>query len=232
MSAITVGLLEDEAPQAQMMIDWLEEAGYKVVHGNMGERFLSLVTEHRPDMLILDWQLPDCEGIDILEILRKEQNYDGPVIFATAKDSEEDIVRGLVSGADDYLVKPLRQAELLARLGALWRRGAPEQPQTMVTLGAIELDQDNCIARNAGEEVRLTPTEFRLASYVLSNVGKLLSREELLKEVWGVEADIDTRTVDMHMSRIRKALQIGPSMGYMIKTVYRHGYRLEQLEHE
>ncbi|PIE39664.1 MAG: DNA-binding response regulator [Gammaproteobacteria bacterium] len=232
MSAITVGLLEDEAPQAQMMITWLEEAGYDVVHGSSGEQFLSLVRERRPELLILDWQLPDCEGIDVLQELRTHHDFTGPVVFATAKDSEDDIVRGLVSGADDYLVKPLRRAELLARLSALWRRVAPEKPQAVVQLGEIELDQDNCIARNGGEEVRLTPTEFRLASYVLRNVGKLLSREQLLKEVWGVQAEIDTRTVDMHMSRIRKALQIGPSMGYMIKTVYRHGYRLEKLEHE
>lgn len=207
---------------------WLEEAGYHVIHCNRGETFLAMVADDSADILVMDWQLPDCQGIDVLAKVRGSLNFKGSVLFATAKDSEDDIVRGLTAGADDYLVKPLRKAELLARLAALWRRSATEQPLCMV-MGPVNLDIDNRRATVDGEEVKLTPTEFKLAVCVFSNIGKLLSRDYLLREVWGVNAELDTRTVDMHMSRVRKILKIGPNMGYCIKTVYRHGYRLESL---
>ena len=176
----------------------------------------------------MDWELPDCQGIDVLAKVRGSLNFKGSVLFATAKDSEDDIVRGLTAGADDYLVKPLRKAELLARLAALWRRSEAERPLNL-ELGPIHLDVDNLRATVDEEEVKLTPTEFKLAVCVFSNIGKLLSRDYLLREVWGVNAELETRTVDMHMSRVRKLLKIGPNMGYCIKTVYRHGYRLETL---
>jgi len=228
MSALTVGILEDEIPQAKLVAGWLENAGYEVFHCSTGERFLSHLEESPADMLILDWQLPDCEGIDILSNLREEKKYTGPILFATAKNSELDIVQGLDSGADDYLIKPLRRAELLARLSALWRRSGGETQETL-ELGPVSLDAVNRRAFVNGEEVKLTPTEFKLATCVFANAGRLLSREFLLKEVWGVDAELDTRTVDMHMSRIRKLLKIGPNVGYCIRTMYRHGYRLEAL---
>ena len=169
-----------------------------------------------------------CEGIDVLLKVRDVLGFEGPVLFATARDSEDDVVRGLSCGADDYLVKPLRQAELLARLAALWRRVSPESVDCL-QLGPIELDRVNRLASINGARVELTPTEFRLASCLFTNVGKLLSREFLLREVWGISAKLDTRTVDVHVSRVRKLLKIGPDMGFCIKTVYRHGYRLEAL---
>ncbi|WP_207951611.1 response regulator transcription factor [Pseudomaricurvus alcaniphilus] len=228
MPDITIGLLEDEKPQADLLIGWLTDAGYRVVHRDTGSSFIQTIRQTPADLLILDWQLPDCEGIDVLAEVRNELGFEGPVLFATAKDSEEDVVRGLASGADDYLIKPLRQAELLARLAALWRR-VGQDPVATLALGPIVLDLNNKQASIEGETVSLTPTEFQLASCLLTNVGKLLSREFLLRDVWGVGADLDTRTVDVHMSRIRKILKIGPDMGYCIKTIYRHGYRLEAL---
>lgn len=228
VSPISIGLLEDELPQAQLLSGWLEEAGYKVSHCDSGDRFVARLASESWDMLILDWQLPDCEGIDILAKVREQMRFDGPVVFATAKDNEDDIVRGLATGADDYLIKPLRRAELLARLDALWRRSGNDRSE-VVELGPVRLDVANCQAFLNEEEVKLTPTEFKLAQCLFSHCGKLLSREFLLSEVWGVDAQLDTRTVDMHISRLRKLLQIGPTMGYCIKTVYRHGYRLEAL---
>ena len=228
MSDITIGLLEDELPQAELLRGWLEGEGYRVFHGRSGEEFLAALQQEPAEILILDWQLPDCEGIDILAQLRQELAFAGPVLFATAKDSEEDIVRGLNAGADDYLVKPLRRAELLARVSALWRRGGVAAPSRLA-LGPVRLDLDNHQTFIDEKEIKLTPTEFKLVSCLFSNVGKLLSRDYLLQKVWGVNADLDTRTVDVHMSRIRKLLKIGPNMGYCIKTVYRHGYRLEAL---
>jgi len=229
MNEITVGLLEDEAPQADLLLKWLDDAGYATFHCDNGTAFLAEVESQKPQALILDWQLPDCEGIDVLAQVRSDLGFAGPVIFATAKDSEEDIVRGLSSGADDYLIKPLRQAELLARLQAVWRRAGVVADDS-VTLGPIRLDLPERRAWHGDEEITLTPTEFKLATCVLTNPGRLLSRSFLLKEVWGVDAELDTRTVDMHMSRVRRSLKIGPEIGYCIKTVYRHGYRLEALQ--
>jgi DNA-binding response OmpR family regulator len=228
MPGVRIGLLEDEKPQAELMMVWLEEAGYEPFHCETGKEFLQTVRKNPPDILILDWQLPDCEGIDVLSRLRDSLAFDGPVLFATGKDSEEDVVRGLSAGADDYLTKPLRQAELIARLAAVRRRIGQDQP-VRLSLGPIELDEENRLARIGGDTVTLTPTEFQLARCLFSNVGKLLSREFLLRDVWGTGADLDTRTVDVHMSRIRRLLRIGPDMGYCIKTIYRHGYRLEAL---
>lgn len=228
MSAVRVGILEDDVPQAKLIANWLDNAGYDVFHCSTGQRFLAQLEESTADILVLDWQLPDCEGIDVMRRLREAGSFAGPILFATAKNSEEDIVQGLNSGADDYLIKPLRRAELLARVNALWRRSGNDSHEKL-ELGPVSLDLLNRRAFVDGEEVKLTPTEFKLAACVFSNVGRLLSREFLLKEVWGVDASLDTRTVDMHMSRIRKLLKIGPNVGYCIKTVYRHGYRLEAL---
>ena len=225
---VTIGLLEDEVPQAELLKGWLNDADFQVAHCDNGKSFIDTISDSPPDMLILDWQLPDCEGIDVLVELRDSLDYKGPVLFATAKDNEEDVVRALQNGADDYLVKPLRRAEILARLAALWRR-VGNKKNSSLALGPITLDQVNKSASIEGNVIELTPTEFQLASCLFCNVGKLLSREFLLKDVWGVNAELDTRTVDVHMSRIRKILKIGPDMGYCIKTIYRHGYRLEAL---
>ncbi len=228
MPGQSVAILEDEQTEAALLLDWLTREGYKPYHCDNGGDFLQRVREEPPDIYILDWQLPDCEGIDIIGELRESLGVSSPIVFATARDSEEDIVRGLNSGADDYLIKPLRRAELLARLSAVWRRSGDGDEDT-IDAGPIVLDGSNCRATVNGRDIELTATEFRLAQCVFANVGKLLSREFLLKEVWGIEASLDTRKVDMHMSKIRRLLDIGPETGYCIKTVYRHGYRLEQL---
>lgn len=225
---ICVGLLEDEIPQAELVQGWLSDSGYNTYHCPTGKEFIAAMDKRKPDMVVLDWQLPDIEGIDVLKKLRGDLHFDGPVIFATGKDSEEDIVYALDAGADDYLVKPLRRSELDARLSALWRRYNNEVKRQF-SVGHITINLDTRQASVDGEDVKLTPIEFDLAVCVLNNVGKLLSRDYLLKEVWGVGVELDTRTVDMHISKIRRLLKINPEMGYGIKTVYRHGYRLEVL---
>jgi len=228
---ITIGLLEDDQSQADMLCQWLSCRGYGVFHEITGEGFLAAVARHNPGLLILDWQLPDCEGIEVLQELRQERGFVGPVMFATARSAEEDVVFGLEQGADDYITKPLRKAELLARVSALCRRSNIAVPTETITIevGPIVLETGNRRAFVRGRPVKMTSTEFRLAVCMLTHINQLLSREFLLREVWGVDAQLDTRTVDMHMSRIRKLLEIGPEMGFCIRTVYRHGYRLEAL---
>lgn len=228
MKKLNIGVLEDEQPHVAMLMEWLESADYKMFYSDSGERFIQMVKEEKPDMLILDWHLPDCEGIQVLERLRQEAIFAGPVLFATSKDSEQDIVAALTLGADDYLVKPLRKSELIARLAALWRRQPLLKPQ-LLSLGHIQIDTDNYQVFVSGEEKKLTATEFKLACCLLENEGKLLSREFLLNRVWGIDAEIDTRTVDIHMSKLRRVLKLTPDTGYCIKTIYKHGYRLEKL---
>lgn len=226
---LTIGLLEDDPSQALLLSQWLTSRGYQVFHEETGAGFLSRVGEHNPALLILDWQLPDCEGTEILQEMREQRGFSGPVLFATARSSEEDIVLGLELGADDYVTKPLRKEELLARVSALCRRSNLNAPSDRIKVGPILLEPSNCRAFVKGKPVKMTATEFKLAACVLTHVDQLLSREYLLREVWGVDAQLDTRTVDMHISRIRRLLDIGPDMGYCIRTVYRHGYRFEAL---
>ncbi|MBR9805294.1 response regulator transcription factor [bacterium] len=225
-----IGYLEDEQHQAELVKSWLLGEGFDVFHAGTGKDFLEQLGKHPADILILDWQLPDMEGVGVLEAVRKQLNMKIPVIFATQRDSETDIVNALQLGADDYLVKPLRKAELLARLTALARRAGVQTGETVLELGAIQVDTEAEVIKVDGEVVKLTPKDYQLACCLLRNVGKLLSREYLLKEVWGIDAALNTRTVDVHVSRIRRSLKIGPETGYCIKTVYQHGYRLDRIE--
>lgn len=228
MPKTLIGILEDERPQAELTQEWLLQEGYEAFYATNEADFLSRVEQDSPDGLILDWQLPDCEGIDVLLRLRESLGFSGPILFATGRDSEEDVVRGLTSGADDYLIKPLRKLEFQARLQAVLRRMTGER-ESVIELGPIRIDTANKQVTLNGEELELTPTEYRLAECLCSNVGVLLSRDHLLNTVWNVSAELDTRKVDVYVSRLRRKLRIEPSMGYCVRTVYRHGYRLEQL---
>lgn len=225
-----IGYLEDEKSQADLVKSWLLGEGFAVTHADTGRGFINLLTDNPVDMLILDWQLPDMEGVDVLASVRNQLNSNVPVIFATQRDAEADIVRALQAGADDYLVKPLRKGELLARLESLARRAGVTTDETRLTLGPIVLDNAAQKVTVNGELVKLTPKDYQLAYCMLRNVGKLLSRDYLLREVWGIDASLNTRTVDVHVSRIRRSLNIGPEIGYCIKTVYQHGYRLEKIQ--
>ncbi len=226
-----VALLEDDLAQAKLLTQWLTEAGYEVFHRDTVSGFKSMLKEQPIDMALLDWQLPDSSGVDALRWIRSQYEVRLPVIFSTQRDSEEDVVAALKAGADDYMIKPPRQAELLARLAAVGRRAGLERLNSpKLTLSHIEVDQEAQRVLVHGKEVKLTRKDYLLACCVIKNQGKLLSREYLLKEVWGVDAELNTRTVDMHISRMRRNLQLDPSCGYAIKTVYQHGYRLEKVE--
>jgi len=224
-----IALLEDDPLQAELVKNWLEEAGYAVTHRADGKSFLKTFKTDIFDLAILDWELPEQTGIDVLRQLRIIQKQSLPVFFATQRDSEEDIVNALNTGADDYLIKPLRKAELLARIGAVRRRAGIESPEDHLTLGDIDIDIQKHEIRISGEVVKVTPKDFGIAVEFFKNQGQVLSREYLLKRVWGVDAEINTRTVDMHVSRVRRSLKISPDMGYRITTIFQHGYRLEKV---
>ena len=223
---MNIWLLEDDPAQAQLLQNWLGEAGHTVTHFPRGSAIMENLDKGGYDLLILDWELPDTTGIQVLNQVRQEVNWHVPVLFVTQREAESDIVSALANGADDYMIKQISQGEFLARVHALGRR-----------LGSSELDfeigpytfkpQSQTVTLN-GEECDLTSKDFELALYLFQHLGRLLSRDQLLRDVWGVSG-LNTRTVDVHVSRIRKRMAISPDNGYRIKTIYQHGYRLEQI---
>lgn len=227
-----IALLEDQPEQARAVTTILTEAGHSVEAFNTGKSFLFSVLHNSYELLIMDWQLPDTEGVEVVKEVRKELNWQVPVLFLTQRDAEEDIVQALHAGADDYLVKPARAAELNARITALSRRSSNEKApgQTVRQYGPFEVDLRDRAISLSGENVPLTDKDFELAVFMFENVGRLLSRDFLLERVWGVSSDLNTRTVDTHMSRLRRKLGIKPENGFRIKTIYQHGYRLETVQ--
>lgn len=221
-----VTLLEDDPAQAAMLIGWLTDAGHEVSHYDCGETLQPALADGRFDLLILDWELPDTTGVDVLKQVRAEVNWHVPVLFVTARDSETDIVEALKAGADDYMVKQISEPEFTARVSALSRRLGAEEID--YEIGPYRFVPQTKEAFVNGEPANLTAKDFDLAWYLFRNVGALLSREQLQRDVWKVSG-LNTRTVDVHISRIRKSLQIRPESGYRIKTIYQHGYRLEEV---
>ena len=223
-----VGLLEDDADHAAATVRTLQEAGHSCELFARGETFLRGTLHETFDLLILDWGLPDMTGIKVLDAIRLRQD-NIPVLFLTSRDAEQDVVEALSHGADDFLAKPARPAELLARLTALRRRadgaGAVAQP---LSVPPFVFDPASSSAKLNGEPVELTLRQFQLAMILFRNVGRLLSRAYLLEAVWGLNAQVQTRTLDIHVSQLRSVLSL-PENGWRITSVYAHGYRLEPL---
>ena len=225
-----VALVEDDPQVGQLMCLWLEEAGHSTQHYLGGKPFLLDMVRESFDLVILDWMLPDASGDQLLTWLRKNVDWPIPVIFVSARDSEEDIVHGLNLGADDYITKPIRRNEFLARLGAVLRRTAPTLAKDeLLDFPPFHIDTTTrCIVRD-GQVADLTQKEYELALFLFRNAGRLLSRRHLLESVWGQQSDINTRTVDTHVSRLRAKLTLLPEQGWRLSAVYNHGYRLEHL---
>jgi len=219
-----ITLLEDDPAQASMVKGWLEHAGHSVEHYERGSDLIKSFPKSRFDLLILDWEVPDLSGVEVLKLAREQLHWHVPILFVTQRDAENDIVQALGAGADDYMVKTISQAEFLARVSALGRRLANEDRE--FTVGPYRFFPDLHEVTMADEKVKLTAKDFELAQYLFRNLGRLLSRDQLLRDVWKISG-VNTRTVDVHMSRVRKQLKIAPETGYRIKTIYQHGYRLE-----
>lgn len=224
-----IALLEDELEQARHIQMILAEPGNQVDSFQTGQSFISAVQHRSYDLLILDWQIPDMTGIDVLRSVRAQLHWPIPVVFLTQRDSEQDIVQALDAGADDYLSKPARPAELLARIKALARRIHPENDKELLNFGPFRIDTQKRTISLHGEVLTLTDKDFDLSLFLFQNQGRLLTREMLLERVWGVTRDINTRTVDTHMSRLRRRLGLNPENGFRIKTIYQRGYRLEAM---
>ena len=223
-------MLEDDLAQAEMMKRWLGEAGHDCDHYALSREFLRALQRESYDIVVLDWMLPDVEGDNVLSTLREEHRNPVPVLFVTGRDDEDDIVRMLSAGADDYMCKPVSRGETLARLGALDRRArAHVERHDAVEVGPFSIDPDSRSLRRDGRLVELTHMEFELALFLFRNFGRLLSRGHVLQSVWGTNPELNTRTVDTHVSRLRQKLALGPETGIRLTSVYQHGYRLERV---
>lgn len=222
-----IGVLEDDLAQQEMYKLWFSTARHSCVCYGTAEMFEAALGKEAFDLLIIDWTLPDSTGEIVLKRVRERLGWNIPVIFVTARESEIDIVNALRAGADDYLVKPPKYLELLARIESLSRR---VRPPVVQQIGMYEINPASHQIRFRGAEVDLTHKEFELACYMLQNPGKLLSRAHLLEKLWGLNANVDTRTIDTHVSRIRRKLHIMPANGWEIIPVYGFGYRIEKIE--
>ncbi len=227
-----IALLEDDPDQVAIMSLWLQNSEHSVTAFGLGADFLRGVRRDSFDLYMLDWMLPDTTGLDVLARLRTELQDFTPVLIATSKNAERNIVQALETGADDYLVKPIRQRELLARVSALWRRAAGGRPETEALNAApYMLDTQQKRATLNDEDIVLTSREFDLATFFFRNAGRVVSRAHLLEAIWGIEnAEVSTRTVDTHISRLRKKLQLTELNGWKLSAIYQHGYRLERVE--
>lgn len=181
------------------------------------------------DLWVLDWQVPDVSGADVLVWIRTNVSKRVPVLFVTVRDSEQDIVFALENGADDYMVKPARKAELLARVNALLRRAYPREEEARLNFPPFEIDTQQGVIRRGGVRIELTPKEFDLAVVLFRNMGRLLSRGHLQEAVWGRSGDLHSRTVDTHVSQVRKKLDLRAETGFRVVPIYNYGYRLEQV---
>lgn len=226
-----VALLEDDPDQAEIIRLWLADAGYTIRCHADAASFLHAVRRDSYDLYILDWVLPDLSGIEVLKKLRAEMDDFTPVVIATAKDTEKHVVHGLESGADDYLVKPIRRAEMIARIAAIFRRAAGGRPKDdAVDAAPYALDPARKIVSLHGEDIKLTNREFSLAEFLFRHPGKMLSRGHILEAIWGIEnSAVTTRTVDTHISRLRRKLRLGEENGWKLTAIYQHGYRMERV---
>jgi len=227
MAATRVLVVEDEEALTTLLDYNLKREGFEVDIAADGEEALLRIEERAPDIIILDWMLPKISGIEVCRRLRAEpETRNIPVVMLTARSEETDRIRGLDTGADDYMTKPFSTNELLARMRAVLRRIRPALAGEEVRAGDIRVDRTGHRVFRNDREVRLGPTEFRLLDHLIQHPGRVFSREQLLNAVWGADSDVEVRTVDVHIGRLRKALARNDETD-PIRTVRSAGYSLD-----
>jgi two-component system phosphate regulon response regulator PhoB len=226
--APSVLIVEDEEALGLLLRYNLEAEGYRVETVERGDEADIRLRENVPDLLLLDWMLPGLSGIELCRRLRaREATRTLPIIMLTARGEEGERVRGLAIGADDYVVKPFSVPELMARIRAILRRSRPDAVASVLKAGDVELDRETHRVRRAGREIHLGPTEFRLLEFLMQSPGRVYSREQMLDGVWGRDVYVDERTVDVHVGRLRKAINRGRQKD-PIRTVRGAGYALDE----
>jgi two-component system phosphate regulon response regulator PhoB len=227
MTRARVLLVEDDAALAELVSWHLEREDFEVERTADGEEAILLARENPPDLVLLDWMIEGVSGIEVCRQLRRmSDTANVPIIMLTARGEEEDRVRGLETGADDYVTKPFSPRELVARVGAVLRRVRPALAGERLSYADIEMDTASHRVRRGGAAISLGPTEFRLLKHFLEHPGRVFSRERLLDSVWGRDSDIEPRTVDVHIRRLRKAINVADAPD-LIRTVRSAGYALD-----
>jgi len=223
----TILVVEDEAPLLTLLRYNLEKQGFRVEEAADGPEALIRLAETRPDLILLDWMLPAMSGIEVCrQIRRRPATRDLPIIMVTARTEDQDAVRALDTGADDYIAKPFAMEALLARIRALLRRSGAAPVKGRITWQDIVMDQDAHRVTRSGRPLHLGPTEYRLLEFFLQHPGRVFSREQLLDAVWGRDIHVEPRTVDVHIRRLRKAVN-GEGQPDVIRTVRSAGYALD-----
>ncbi len=226
-AAAHVLVVEDEEALSEALKYNLEKEGYSVALATDGEEALILAEERKPDLILLDWMLPKAPGIEVCRRLRaRQETRNTPIVMLTARTDEADRIRGLDTGADDYVIKPVAMAELLARLRAVMRRIRPGLSEDRMLFGDIIVDRVAHRVKRGARDVHLGPTEFKLLDHLIQHPGRVFSREQLLDAVWGSDVYVEIRTVDVHIGRLRKALVQGEESN-PIRTVRSAGYSLD-----
>lgn len=227
-NSMHIGVLEDDLDQQAFIEQYLLSADHDVSLFGRASELRRATQEKRFDFFIIDWRLPDGCGMDMVGHLRQNDGWRGPILFITASQDEDDVVKALEQGADDFLAKPLRPKEFLARIAALGRRAGYDTPRPSATCPSdFEINNEEHAISVAGKSVELTEREYRLATLFFSKIGELLTRAHILELVWGIKGNVSTRTVDTHVSRLRRKLELDGHHGLRLRSIYQSGYRME-----
>ena len=227
MMKAKIFIVEDEPSIVQLVKYNLEKENFKVLVSNNGEEGLQEIKKTEPDLILLDWMLPDLSGIDICKALRKDIKFKNiPIIMLTARSQEEDKVLGLNVGADDYLPKPFSNLELVARVNALLRRSKPSVAEDVISFQDLKIDRLQRKVFRGNVEIKLGPTEYKLINFFVKNPSRVYSREQLLENIWTSSINVELRTVDVHIRRLRKEINL-PNTKNLIRTVRSAGYALD-----
>jgi DNA-binding response OmpR family regulator len=225
-----IAVLDDDRSQTDLVCQVLTAAGHICHPFTSGKEMLAQLRRELYDMLVIDWQVPDLSGAEVLRWAREKLPPTLPVLFMTSRSGEDDIVAGLAAGADDYMIKPIRRGELVARVQALLRRAYPSQSAVeQIQFGNYIFESRTGRLSMSGTEIEVTQKEFDLALLFFRNLGRPLSRAYILEAVWSRDVEVPSRTMDTHVSRVRSKLQLRPENGYRLAPVYSYGYRLEQI---
>ena len=223
----TILLVEDESSIREMIAYTLSKSGFDVLQAETPTEAFSQIADHNPQLILMDWMLPDLSGVDICKNLKKDKKFnDIPIIMLTAKGEEEDKLKAFETGADDYVTKPFSQKELNARIKSLLRRAKPQSSSDIVEFIDLRIDRVTKRVYRKDKEINLGPTEFKLLDFFIKNPKRVYSREQLLNNVWGENIYVESRTVDVHIRRLRQAINI-ENTKRLIRTVRSAGYSLE-----
>lgn len=226
-----IATLDDDPVQLELILEALSEAGFQAQGFSRANALLSALRRETFDLMVLDWHLPDKSGVEVIRWAHNNLTPPPPILLVTSRSDDADVIEGLGAGADDFLTKPVSKAVLKARIHALLRRtyGSPEA-QAVETHGHVVLDPGAGAATANGQAVSLTAKEFSVALTLFRNLNRALSRSYLLDTIWGSDPDLSSRTLDMHISRVRSKLNLRPDAGFRLAPVYSYGYRLERIE--